>query len=186
MLRQELEQEGYRVLEAADGETAVRVARQELPDVITLDVMMPGLDGFDVAAVLRSDPRSMRIPIIVVSIVEDDERVHQVGIDRYLIKPIDTNQLLNDVRVLLDQRNSHRRVVVVDEDATLLETFRSTLDQQGWNVTAISDQDHAVALARDALPDLVIANADLSNRISLVEGLRAERETQDVVVILFE
>ena len=128
----------------------------------------------------------MRIPIIVVSIIEDDERVRQVGIDRYLIKPVDTAQLLEEVRVLLAQRDSHRRVVVVDEDATLLETFRSTLDQQGWSVTAISDRTQAVALAREALPDLVIANAALSDRISLVEALRAERETEDVVVVLFE
>ncbi len=186
LLRQELETEGYRVLEAADGQEAVRLAKELLPDIITLDVMMPGLDGFDVAAVLRSDPASMRIPIVMVSIVEEGERGRKAGVDRYLTKPIDTVQLLAEVQALLGQRCSHHRVVVVDEDATLLDTFRTTLTQQGWHVTAVSDREQAVAIARESLPDLVIANAALSTRISLVEALRAERETEHVVVVLFE
>src|SRR6185503_7999352 len=101
LLRQELESQRYRVREAADGEEALAAVRAERPDLIILDVMMPGLNGFDVAAVLKNDPQTLRIPIIVLSVLHDHERGLRVGVDRYLTKPIDSEGLLEEVGTLL-------------------------------------------------------------------------------------
>ncbi len=104
MLRQELSEAGYRVIEAADGAEALAQARQEQPDLIVLDVMMPGVSGFDVTSALKADERTQKIPIVILSIVEDRERGLRLGADAYLTKPVDTVRLLKVVETLIATR----------------------------------------------------------------------------------
>jgi PAS domain S-box-containing protein len=184
LLRTEFEAEGYEVHEAADGRAALQLAKELRPDLITLDVLMPELNGFDVAAVLRHEPATMHIPIVIVSVIDEAERGRQIGVDRYFTKPIDSVELLNQVSALLAQGRSGRRVVVVDRDERLVDTLRSTLEQQGWEVDVVPDAGAAVAAVRAHVPDVVLANAELSDR--LVEVIRAERGMERVVFILFE
>ncbi|MCG8603988.1 GAF domain-containing protein, partial [bacterium] len=89
LLKQELGETGYRVKEAKNGKQAVELIRKDPPDLVILDIMMPEMNGFDVAAVLKNDPKTMHIPIIILSIVQDKERGYRLGVDRYLTKPID-------------------------------------------------------------------------------------------------
>ena len=103
LLRDDLEAAGYRVLEARDGREALELARQKRPDLLILDVLMPEVNGFEVAAVLRSDPRTMGIPILMLTVVEEQERAFRLGVDRYLTKPIDTARLLREVEALIEK-----------------------------------------------------------------------------------
>ena len=106
LLQQELTEAGYTVRLAEDGRKALALIREETPGLVILDVMMPEMNGFDVAAVLKNDPATMDIPIIILSIVEDKERGFRLGVDRYLTKPIDTASLFHEVDTLLDQGKS--------------------------------------------------------------------------------
>jgi DNA-binding response OmpR family regulator len=94
---------------------------------VILDVMMPEMNGFDVAAVLKNDPATMDIPIIILSILEDKERGFRLGVDRYLTKPIDTATLFHEVDTLLDQGKSKKKVMVVDEDVSTVRTLTDVL-----------------------------------------------------------
>ena len=90
LLQQELSDAGYLVEEAENGNEALARVRDKHPDLIILDVMMPEMNGFDVAAVLKNDPETMDIPIIILSVVQDRSRGYRIGVDRYLTKPINT------------------------------------------------------------------------------------------------
>ena len=116
LLRQQLTTEGYKVREAKDGRDAIAKVNQELPDLVILDVKMPEMSGFDVAAVLKNDPQSMNIPIIMLSVAEEHERGYRLGIDRYLNKPINTQELINEIRYLLSQGTATKKVIVVDRE----------------------------------------------------------------------
>jgi DNA-binding response OmpR family regulator len=116
LLRQQLSAEGYRVKEAKDGRDAIAKVKKLLPDLVILDVKMPEMSGFDVAAVLKHNPKSMSIPIIMLSVAEEQERGYRLGVDRYLIKPINTQELINEVRYLLSQGTSTKKVIVVDRE----------------------------------------------------------------------
>jgi Response regulator containing a CheY-like receiver domain and an HD-GYP domain len=101
LLRQEITEAGYQIKEAVNGKEALKSIRKQQPDLVVLDVMMPEMNGFDVAAILKNDPKTQHMPIIVVSIVDDKQRINRLGIDRYLTKPIDTKLLLNEIGTLL-------------------------------------------------------------------------------------
>ena len=104
LLRQELEGVGYHVLEAQDGHAALQLAKTAHPHLIILDILMPGLDGFQVTTLLKQDAETASIPIMILSIVEDKERGYRLGVDSYLTKPVDSAQLLASCRVARGQR----------------------------------------------------------------------------------
>ncbi|MFK7991058.1 MAG: ATP-binding protein [Sandaracinaceae bacterium] len=98
LLKQLLEDAGHDVDVAADGLAAVAQIRAAPPDLVILDVRMPGLSGFDVAALLRGDPLTEMLPIVVLSVVDDPGRATQLGVDRSLTKPLRPNELLTAIR----------------------------------------------------------------------------------------
>jgi CheY-like chemotaxis protein len=116
LLRQQLSAEGYRVREAKDGRHAIAEVKKQLPDLVILDVKMPEMSGFDVAAVLKHNPQSMGMPIIILSVAEERERAYRLGVDSYLIKPINTQELINEVRYLLSQGTSNKKVIIVNRE----------------------------------------------------------------------
>jgi DNA-binding response OmpR family regulator len=186
LLRQELEAEKYLVQEAADGREALEQVKGQRPDLITLDVMMPGLSGFEVAAMLRASPETMGIPIIIVSVTEDRERGYRLGVDRYFTKPLDTKVLLREVGQLLEQGPSRKRVLVVDEDTATVEALANALKAQGYHVVAAYNSVEGIEKAITDKPNIVIVNSVLSKQNNLVQTLRAERGLENTFFMLFE
>ena len=130
-LRQELEPEGYNVQEAENGLEAISKAKELMPDLVILDVMMPMMNGFDAAAVLKNDPQTMKIPIVILSIIEDLERGYRIGINRYLKKPIEADVLLNEVASLVSREGTKKKVLLVNQDPQAIRTLTQTLQSKG-------------------------------------------------------
>jgi PAS domain S-box-containing protein len=186
LLRQELEAQGYHVREAEDGETALASVRRERPDLIILDVMMPGLSGFDVAAVLRNDPTTAQIPIVILSVIQDEERGLRVGVDHYFTKPVNAETLLHEVGNLLAQGPTTKKVLVVDEDAETVRTLSTALVAQGYIVTRADSGKEAIEKAVNDHPDLVMVRSLVSEQCDLVQTLRFEKGMESVSFVLFE
>jgi len=185
LLSQEFTEAGYAVSLAANGREAIAAVRRERPDLVVLDVMMPEMNGFDVAAVLKNDPQTMDIPIVILSIVQDRDRGFRLGVDRYLTKPIDTDLLFREVDTLIEQQKSHKRVLVVDEDATTVRTLTDVLTARGYSVTEARGDDfieRAVALQ----PDIIMLNSVSSAQSNAVQMLRFERGMENVLFLVYQ
>lgn len=104
LIRVNLELEGFEVVTAADGAECLDVVNQVRPDVVTLDVVMPRLDGLRTAARLRSDPRTRHLPLVIVSACTqyEVESGLEVGVDAFLAKPFEPSELLGIVRQLME------------------------------------------------------------------------------------
>ncbi|MEH2069867.1 MAG: PAS domain S-box protein [Nostoc sp.] len=184
LLRQQLENEGYNVREAKDGMHAIHQIKIARPDLILLDVMMPQINGFDVAAVLKNDPQTADIPIIILSIVENKERGYHIGIDRYLTKPINTENLLSEIGLLLTQGTSSKKVLVVDENASTLKTISDVLQTQGYSVIEASNPQECIHKALSVKPDMIIIDSIFSQKADLVKTLRFEKQLENVFFIM--
>ena len=113
-----------------------------------LDVMMPGLSGFDVAAMLKNDPDTQAIPILILTIVSDEQRGLRLGVDRYMHKPMDGDALAGAVHDLLAAGGSRRRVLVVDEDKPASSDVARLLETKGYQVVGTVKGEEALAEAR--------------------------------------
>jgi signal transduction histidine kinase/DNA-binding response OmpR family regulator len=185
LLTQEFTEAGYQVRTAANGREAVRSVRAERPDLVVLDVMMPEMNGFDVAAVLKNDPATMDIPIVILSIVQDRDRGYRLGVDRYLTKPIDTDLLFREVGALIEQKKSHKRVLVVDEDATTVKTLTDVLTARGYSVMEARGDD-LLARAVAVQPDIIMLNSVSSARSDAVQMLRFEKGMENVLFLVYQ
>ncbi len=184
LLRQELESQGYVVREAANGMDAITQVKSQKPDLIILDVMMPAINGFDVAAVLKNDPTTMSIPIIILSIVADQSRGYRLGIDRYLTKPINTETLLSDIELLLSQGGSKKKVLVVDEDVNAVKTLLEVLEAKGYAVVEAADGPECIQKAIGLKPGLIILDSVLSRQYDIVKTLRFEKGLENLFFVL--
>ena len=185
LLHQELSDAGYIVEEAQDGKMALESIRKNRPDLIILDVMMPEINGFDVAAILKNDPHTMDIPIIILSIVQDKARGFRIGVDRYLTKPIDTVKLFEEVGSLLEQGKSKKKVMVVDEDSSAVRSLTEVLQARGYIVVE-SDGKELVEKAISTQPDIIILNSVLSDKSEIVHSLRFEKGLENVLFLIYQ
>jgi|GEM_PF-511358 len=185
LLQQELGEAGYQIEEARNGKEALAKVRDHRPDLILLDIMMPEMNGFDVAAVLKNDPQTMDIPIIVLSIVQDKARGFKIGVDRYLNKPIDTGVLFNEIGSLLEQGKSKKKVMIVDEDLGTVNTLTEVLKTKGYIVME-SNGKELIEKALAHQPDIIIINSVLSGNQEIVKSLRFEKGMEDVLFLLYQ
>ena len=185
LLQQELGDAGYHIEEASNGKEALEKVRNKRPDLIILDIMMPEMNGFDVAAILKNDPQTMDIPIIVLSVVQDKARGFRIGIDRYLNKPIDTTLLFSEIGSLLEQGKSKKKVMIVDEDSGAVNTLTEVLQAKGYEVMESSEQE-LMEKAVANLPDIIIISAGLSGKQDIVKTLRFEKGLENVLFVVYQ
>ncbi len=183
LVRQQLSERGYTVHQAADGSEAISAIRERKPDLVILDVMMPGISGFDVAAVLKSDPETRAIPIIILSIVHDPERGYGLGVDKYLSKPAEADALADEVRRLLKHGRSPRRVLVVNEQVPVANDVVRLLEAKGYDVVGTSAGEDFVDQAKRAMPDLIVLEAGHRKKEDIVRAIKLEKELSHVYVV---
>jgi signal transduction histidine kinase/DNA-binding response OmpR family regulator len=184
LMQRFLAKAGFRVATAASGEEGLRLAAQIEPDVITLDVMMPGMDGWSVLAALKSNPRVADIPVIVMSIVDDRNLGFSLGAADYITKPLDRDRLLE---VLGRYRRGGRPVLVVDDDPAFRALLRRLLEREGWAVVEAENGRVGLQRLQEVQPtlivlDLVMPETDGFEFASEVRKYEAWRSIPIVVV----
>ncbi|MGC1246347.1 MAG: hybrid sensor histidine kinase/response regulator, partial [Spirulinaceae cyanobacterium] len=134
LLTQQLQPQGYTIRQAEDGWQAINQVKENKPDLIIMDVMMPQMNGLDAAAVLKNDPRSFDIPIIILSIVEKKERGYKIGVERYLNKPINAEELLDEISFLITQENTHKEVLFIEKEQNTVKILTEILQGRGYKM----------------------------------------------------
>ncbi len=183
MLRQQLVERGCDVRLAKNGYEAIQSVRAKRPDVVVLDVMMPDISGFDVAAVLKSDPATQGVPIIILSIVQDADRGYRLGVDKYLTKPTEADALVSEVQRILSKHRSGKRVLVVDPDPPTASEVKLVLESRGFEVVGSVRSRDALAVIRAGKPDLVIVELSSPESQALVRAIRLEKDLEGVNVV---
>ena len=146
---------------------------------------MPEMNGFDVAAILKNDPGTMDIPIIILSIVQDKERGMRIGVDKYLTKPFDTEKLIVEVNALLEQGHSRKKIMVVDENTTTVKTLSDVLQARGYQVVE-SNGSEMLEKAKSILPDVIILRSANGEQQDMVKSLRFEKGMEHVVFLVYQ
>ena len=157
LLRRVLERGGFRVVCAASGSEGLLLAAELDPCAITLDVMMPGMDGWTMLARLKEDPSLSAIPVVMLTMVSESDRGFALGADHYLTKPLDRSALL---RVLDSYRSeapdAQEPVLLVEDDEPTRTLIQRVLEQQGWPVVTAGNGIEALERLESMTPRLVL------------------------------
>jgi PAS domain S-box-containing protein len=180
-----LGREGFRVVTASTGDEELILARQLVPDLITLDVIMPGLDGWTLLAVLKAEPTIADIPVIMLTIADDRNKGFALGASEYLTKPLDRGRLariLHKYRV----RNSCCSALVAEDDAAIRHVLRETLESEGWDVVEAGDGRAALDAAAARRPDLILLDLLMPEMdgFEFIEELRKEEANRPIPIIV--
>jgi PAS domain S-box-containing protein len=158
LIQRSLEKEGFETVVAGTGAEALRLARQLRPSAITLDVMMPGMDGWQVLGQLKADPVTCEIPVIMITVVEDRNLAFSLGATEYVTKPIDRDRLAS---ILLRHRCASPPclVLVVEDDSDQRRLIGAILEKEGWEVATA--ENGALALQQLQERDVQLIVLDL-------------------------
>ena len=180
-----LTKEGYRVETAANGPQGLERARAVKPAVITLDVLMPGMDGWAVLSALKADPDLAPIPVIVMTVVDDKSIGLALGAAAYLTKPIDWAQLS---RVLADLRTklTSQLILVVEDDPATIEMLERNLRKDGWAVMHAENGKVGLQRLKEQRPALILLDLMMPEMdgFEFLHELRKQKEWRDLPVVV--
>ena len=187
LLQRHLSAEGFRVLTAAGGEEGLRIARQVRPRAITLDIMMPGMDGWSVLTELKKDPDLSHVPILLCTILDDRNMGFALGASEFLTKPVDRNQLVALLRKHARGHTPPGKVLLVEDEPVSRQMLARLMQQEGWAVTEA--ENGRVALERLAgerpaliLLDLMMPVLDGFEFVNEMRKIEANRTIPIIVV----
>jgi signal transduction histidine kinase/DNA-binding response OmpR family regulator len=181
-----LEKQNYRVIGVTDPTKAVEEARRVLPYAITLDVMMPRKDGWDVLADLKKTPEISNTPILVCSIVQDKTRGFSLGAADYLVKPITEDELRHALE-RISRDKPINKILVVDDEPSALQLLKRILESQPqYKVLDATGGAQALAIVQNEKPDLVLLDLMMPevDGFAVLDNIKSNADTHDIPVII--
>jgi len=185
LIQRTLSRAGYQIQTAASGSEGLEIAGRIQPSAITLDVMMPGMDGWAVLSRLKANPATAEIPVIMMTVVDDRNLGFALGAADYLIKPIDWNRLTK----MLEKHCadlSNPEILIVEDDPSTRDVMRRAAEKQGWRVTEAENGRIGLERVNHRVPDVILLDLMMPEMdgFGFIEALRRRPEARRVPVIV--
>ena len=178
LMKRQLIKESYKVVIAPNGKEGIRLARDLKPDIITLDILMPEMDGWSVLRTLKADPAVSDIPVIMASILDEKNKGFSLGAADFLSKPVQKEYLMKSIRTLIGNKEN-LKICLIEDDDSLRFTIREILEKQ--DVKIIEAENGKVGMSvlqnEEIKPDLILLDL-MMPVMNGFEFLQAIRETE--------
>lgn len=193
LLPRMLERPDLHIETATDGTSGLELARLLTPDLIILDILMPEMDGWTVLRELKSSNETAAIPVILLTIADDREHGMLLGAAEMVHKPADLDHLEQRIRELINKHpipmaDDRRQILIVEDDDTLREYLRRTLEHEhkGWIVTDVADGQTALEHCTTAMPDVIVLDLMIPgiDGLQFIAALRALPKGCSTLVIV--
>ena len=180
-----LRRDGFEVLEAEDGPTGLRLAREARPVAIVLDVMMPGMDGWTVLQQLKGDPELASIPVIMATVLEEQSKGYVFGATDYLTKPLDRGALSALLNRYLQDRQAGP-ILVVEDDQGTREITVWALEREGWQVSEAGNGREALEQLAAQRPQLILLDLVMPEMdgFEFIDHLASTPEWRDIPIVV--
>ncbi len=185
LMQRSLSKEGFHVETAGDGRRGLELAKQLKPALITLDVMMPGMDGWAVLLALKADPQLADIPVIMMTIIDDKNMGFALGASEYLTKPIDWKRLAAILQKY-KKPNADQTVLIIEDEPQMRDMLRRTLSKEGWQVSEAQNGRRGLECIAQTIPSLILLDLMMPEMdgFEFMQALRQRADCRDVPVIV--
>jgi CheY-like chemotaxis protein len=189
LIRLQLEREGFEVLHAVSAEAGLVLAAQQPLSLITLNLVLPKMDGWEFLSCIKQIPSTRRIPVVIISIAADRNKGFALGAAAVMQKPISRQELyesLVDVGLLPLLQGQTLRVLVVDDDPKAVELIATRIVGLASTVLRAYGGREAIDLARQELPDVLVIDLMMPevNGFDVVEALKEDPETARIPILV--
>jgi GAF domain-containing protein/DNA-binding response OmpR family regulator len=184
LVERHLERSGFAVVTAGGGQEGLRLVRELRPAAVTLDIMMPDLDGWTVLAAIKGDPALASIPVVLMSIVDQKNRGYALGAADYLVKPVDRAKLVETLTSICGAAAG--RALLVDDDELVRRSVRQALEPIGWQITEAENGRVAIESFAVTRPDVIILDLMMPKMdgFEFLDELRRRPDWQDIPVVI--
>src|SRR5262249_44304280 len=184
LVQRHLERSGFAVVTAGGGQEGLRLVRELRPAAVTLDIMMPDLDGWTVLAAIKGDPALASTPVVLMSIVDQKNRGYALGAADYLVKPVDRAKLVETLTRICG--SSSGKALLVDDDEVVRRNVRHALEPIGWKVSEAENGQVAIEALATARPDVIILDLMMPKMdgFEVLDELRRRPKWQDIPVVV--
>jgi len=187
LLQESLNQNEFTVIGAPSGHSGLQLARDEQPDAILLDILMPETDGWQVLNDLKTDAATMDIPVILLTIVDKKALGFKLGAAAYLLKPLNPALVLDTLRrVIGEKEHPHKHVLVVDDDPHVAEMLRQTLPESDFALDSAEDGEAGLQAIEAQRPDIILLDLMMPklDGFGVIERLRSNSELRNIPIIV--
>jgi CheY-like chemotaxis protein/nitrogen-specific signal transduction histidine kinase len=182
-MQRAFEKEGYRIITATDGEEGLALARKYHPTLITLDILMPGMDGWTVLTELKADPEMANIPVFVISMVDNENKGYSLGASEYLTKPIDRTR----IHILMKKYKwDSGSVLVVEDDTATRKRLCRMLEDYGLHVAEAENGEIALGQVKKTCPNVIFLDLmmPVMDGFEFIEELRQTPEWRTIPIVV--
>jgi CheY-like chemotaxis protein len=188
LLRLQLESAGFRVARAATAEAALEHAARETPDLVTLDINLPGINGWEFLQGLRLVPQFARIPVVIVSVIADRSRGLSLGANQVLQKPVSREELVRALHALGFPCSAveTKTLLVIDDDPKAVQLLANYLTPAGFKLLSAFGGREGIEVARRQLPDLIVLDIMMPevSGFDVVDALKLDPRTAAIPIII--
>jgi CheY-like chemotaxis protein/anti-sigma regulatory factor (Ser/Thr protein kinase) len=187
LLQENLNQNEFNITGARNGRDGLRIAREQQPQAILLDILMPEIDGWQILNDLKQDTKTANIPVILLTIVDKKALGFRLGATAYLLKPLDpvaVRDALN--RVIAKEDRKQRHILVVDDDPNIAEMLRQFLPESEFRLESALDGVAGLEAIEENHPDILLLDIVMPrlDGFGVIEKLRANPQTRDLPIIV--
>ncbi|TQD25031.1 response regulator [Methanolobus vulcani] len=187
LLEETLKSSGYRVVSTSRGQEALELAEKMQPIAITLDIMMPGMDGWEVLNKLKNNGKTKDIPVIITTMLDEREIGTALGAEEHFIKPIDKKTLIATLeRIRKDRKDSPFHLLVVDDEKIAVEMIEEMLEGTNFEVTPAFGGQEAIDITQREHPDAILLDLMMPNvtGFDVIKTLKSNEESHDIPIIV--
>lgn len=179
--------EGYRVVSVDNGKDAIELAKELRPFMITLDVMMPGMDGWEVLSRLKADEVTKDIPVIMITMIDEGQTGVVWGAVEHFIKPIQKEKLMSAIeRIKAEYEKELLKVLIVDDEEAAVELLSGIVSDMGLKILTAYGGQEAIDIALKEHPDLIVLDMMMPevNGLDVVRTLKSQTTTSDISILI--
>lgn len=193
LIKYNLEYEGYEIEVALSGDEALKKVKEFKPDLITLDVLMPEMNGFQVFELLKKDEETKNIPVIFISIVEgvQKERGFHLGAIDFLSKPIEFGELLKVIKEVENgiktvPQQVKKSILIIDDEKDIVNYLKEYLSTEGYEVYTAFNGPDGVVLAKEKIPDLILLDLHMPEMdgFAVMKILKQDKITEHIPIVV--
>jgi len=180
---------GYLSVRARHGEEALKMARESRPAAVTLDLVLPGVDGWEVLKRLKNDDDTREIPVVIISMMDNRDLGLALGADDYFVKPVDRVRLLDRIRAITARGGNggaKPTLLLIDDDAAVHALLDEELGALGFSIACAYSGEEGLRVARDSSPDLIILDLMMPGLtgFDVAESLKEDPRTANIPIVV--